>query len=134
MQQGPPTVGDTVTIVHRISAAPGAMIEAPAPADSTIATLVAPPILTRDGDSVRIAYTFAVWTAGHNDLVLPGAIVVDQRGHVDTLADTHIGLDVASVLPAAKAANAVPPKTARPWLQAADQSGLPFACLSLWRW
>ena len=129
MQQRPPTVGDTVTIVHRIVAAPGAMIEARPPADSTVATLIGPPVLTRDGDSVRISYTIAVWSAGHNDLVLPGAVVVDQRGHVDTLPDTHLGLDVASVLPAAKPTNAVPPKTAQPWLQAAERSELPFAVL-----
>ena len=53
--------------------------------DSTTATLTAPPVLTREGDSVRVAYTVAVWVAGHNDLVLPGAIIVEPSGRVDTL-------------------------------------------------
>ena len=128
-QQGLPTVGDTVTIIRRILARPGVVIEARAPADSTIATLISAPVLTREGDSVRIAYTIAVWTAGRNELVLPGPVLVDQRGHVDTLTESRVTLDVASVLPVAKAANTIKPQAARPWLPRADRSGLPFAAL-----
>ena len=128
MPQGPVTVGDTVTIVHWIRAAPGAVIEARPPADSTIATLVAPPVLTREGDSVRVAYTIAVWSAGHNDVVFPGAVVVDQRGRVDTLADAHVPVDVASVLPARSAAT-IAPHPARLWLVRGDLSLLPFVVL-----
>ena len=130
MQQGQqPTVGDTVTIVRRILARPGVVIEARPPVDSAIATLVSSPTLTREGDSVRIAYTVAVWTAGHSDLVLPGAVVVDQRGHVDTLPDSHVSLDVASVLPAAKPSGTIKPQAARPWLPRGDHSELPFLVL-----
>jgi hypothetical protein len=128
MQQRPVTVGDTVTIVRRIPAPPGAVIEARPPADSGVATLIAPPVLTREGDSVRIAYTIAVWSAGRNDVVFPGAVVIDQRGHVDTLADAHVALDVASVLPA-KSASAIAPHPARPWLVRGDLSLLPFVVL-----
>jgi hypothetical protein len=129
MQQSVPTVGDTVTIVRWISAPAGAVIEARPPADSAIATLTAPPVLTREGDSVRVSYTLAVWVAGHNDLVLPGAIVVEPSGRVDTLADNHVALNVASVLPAAKSVAAITPKTARPWLSRSYRSELPFAVL-----
>jgi hypothetical protein len=128
MQQGLPTVGDTVTIVRHILAPVGAVIDARAPVDSSVATLVAPPVLTREGDSVRVAYTVAVWTAGHNDVVFPGAVIVDQRGHVDTLADAHVSIDVSSVLPARTPATIVP-HPARPWLMRADVSALPFAVL-----
>jgi hypothetical protein len=124
-----PTVGDTVTIVRRILARPGTVIDARAPIDSSVATLVAPPVLIREGDSVQIAYTVAVWSAGQNDLVLPGAVIVDQRGHVDTLPDAHVPLDVATLLPAAKSANTIAPQAARPWLPRADRSVLPFAIL-----
>lgn len=124
-----PTVGDTVTIVRRILARPGTVIEARPPIDSAIATLISSPVLTRDGDSVQIAYTVAVWTAGRNDLVLPGAVIVDQRGHVDTLGETHVTLDVASVLPASKSASTIKPQSARPWLPRADRSELPFVVL-----
>jgi len=138
-----PTVGDTVTVVRHVNAPPGAMIEARAPVDSNIATLVGPPVLTREGDSVRIAYSLAVWRAGHNDLVLPGAIIVDQRGHVDTLADGHVPLDVATVLPAARSVSVIPPKAAGGWFHRAERSELPFAVflplallvmLALWWW
>jgi hypothetical protein len=128
MQQGLPTVGDTITIVRRIAAPPGAVIDARPPADSSIATLIAPPVITREGDSVRIAYAVAVWTAGHNDVVFPGVVIVDQRGRVDTLADAHVGIDVSSLLPA-RAAEAIAPHSARPWLVRADLSILPFAVL-----
>jgi hypothetical protein len=129
MQQHLPTIGDTVTVVRWVTAPPGAVIQTRAPLDSTIATLVAPPVLTREGDSVRIDYPLALWTAGRNDLVLPGAIVVAASGRVDTLPDQHVTLDVASVLPAAKNAAAIAPKSARPWLPRAYPSELPFAVL-----
>ena len=143
MQQSQqPTVGDTVTIVRRILASPGAVIEARAPADSAIATLISAPVLTREGDSVRIAYTIAVWASGHSDLVLPGPVVVDQRGHVDTLPDSRVGLDVASVLPLAKPGGTIKPQAARLWLPRADHSELPFVALvplallalAAWHW
>ncbi|MGH7583632.1 MAG: hypothetical protein ACREL5_10445 [Gemmatimonadales bacterium] len=125
--QGEPTVGDTLTIVRRVPAPPGAVVQAPAPSDSSIATLVVPPAITREGDSVRIAYTIAVWAPGHSDLVLPGAIVIDQHGRVDTLADAHVGLDVQSVLPAAKKPAAIAPAHPRTWVQGRDRSLVPFA-------
>jgi hypothetical protein len=128
-QQQMPTVGDTITIVRHIAAPPGAVVTAPSPTDSTVATLVAPPVITRDGDSVRIAYTVAVWASGHNDLALPGVIVVDMRGHVDTLADTRVSVDVASVLPTAKTPASIAPHPGRPWLASAERSYLPFAVL-----
>jgi len=129
MQQGAPTVGDTITIVRWIAAPAGAVIEARPPADSATATLTMPPVLTREGDSVRVAYTLAVWGAGHNDLVLPGAIIVEPSGRVDTLAESHVALNVASVLPAARSAAAIAPKTARPWLPRSYRSELPFLVL-----
>jgi hypothetical protein len=128
-QQPMPTVGDTVTVVQRITAPLGAVITAPAPADSTIATMVAPPVVTRDGDSVRIAYTLAVWAPGHSDLLLPGAVVVDLHGKVDTLAATHVPLDVRTVLPAARTSSGIPAKASRPWLEREERSDLPFAVL-----
>ncbi|MES1259158.1 MAG: hypothetical protein ABUL71_01090, partial [Gemmatimonadota bacterium] len=130
-QQHLPTVGDTVTIVRYVVARPGAVIDARPPADTSIATLIAPPVISREGDSVRIAYTVAVWAAGRSDLVLPGAVVVDLRGHVDTLADSHVPLDVASTLPAAKPAASLAPQAARPWLNRTDRSLQPFVVLPI---
>jgi hypothetical protein len=129
IQQGRPTVGDTVTIVRRFAARPGVVVDARPPLDSAIATLVSPPVLTREGDSVEVAYTIAVWTAGHNDLVLPGAVLIDPKGHIDTLPDAHVLLDVATVLPATQSVNKIPPRAVRSWLPHADRSLQPFGVL-----
>lgn len=128
-QQGRPTVGDTVTIIRRFAARPGVVVDARAPLDSAIATLVSPPVLTREGDSVQVAYTIAVWTAGHSDLVVPGAVLIDPQGHIDTLPDSHVPLDVATVLPASQGVNKIPPRAVRSWLPHADRSLLPFGVL-----
>jgi hypothetical protein len=143
-QQSLPTVGDTFTIVRHIAAPAGAVIEARPPTDTTIATLITAPAITREGDSVRIAYTVAVWAPGHNQLDLPGAIVVSLRGKVDTLPDVVIPLNVASVLPAGKSAAALAPKPAHRWIAGGETSMLPAAvllpialvliALLQWRW
>jgi hypothetical protein len=143
-QQGQATVGDTVTIIHRIMAPPGAVVQARGPADSTIATLVGAPTITREGDSVRIAYTVAVWAPGRNDLVLPGPVIIAMNGRVDTLADAHVVLDVASLLPTGQSLTKVMPRPAHPWVPRADQTVMPLAillpfalvviALLQWRW
>jgi hypothetical protein len=139
-----PTVGDTLTIVQRVAAPVGAVVQARAPADSTIATLVAPPLVQREGDSVRIAYTVAIWAPGRSDLRLLGPIVVPARGAVDTLADAHVTVEVRSLLPTARQPANIPPKAARGWLSRTDRSLLPLAvlaplalavlALAWWRW
>lgn len=128
-QQGRATVGDTLTIVHRIAAPPGAVVQARAPEDSTLATLVGAPVITREGDSVRIAYTVAVWAPGRSDLVLPGPIIIAMNGRVDTLASAHVTLDVRSLLPAGQSPMKVVPRPAHPWVPRADLTVMPFAIL-----
>jgi hypothetical protein len=129
-QQGrPATVGDTITVVHRVAAPPGAVVQVRSPLDTTIATLVGAPLVTREGDSVRIAYTISVWAPGHNDLVLPGPIVIGMNGRVDTLETAHVALDVASLLPSGLAPNKVAPRQATTWVPRAEMSVLPFLVL-----
>jgi len=124
-----PTVGDTVSVVHRIAAPPGALVQPRAPTDSSLATLLGPPEVSREGDSVRIAYTLSVWSAGRNQLVLPGAVVIRPDGSVDTLPDARVQLDVASVLPEGARPEAVTPQAARPWVPRADRTLLPMLVL-----
>lgn len=126
-----PTVGDTLTVVQRVAAPPGALVEARGPVDSTIATLVGVPDVRREGDSVRIAYTIAVWAPGRHQLTIPGAVVVAGDGRIDTLPDAAVPLRVASVLPARVDAESLAPREARPWLARSDASLLPFAVLLL---
>ncbi len=128
-QQQPTTVGDTLTIVHRVAAPIGAVVQARAPQDSTIATLVGMPLVTREGDSVRIAYTVAVWAPGRSDLILPGPIVIGMNGRIDTLANAHVALNVASLLPAGQVPGKVPPRPSHGWIPRADSSVLPFGVL-----
>ncbi|MEO5826892.1 MAG: hypothetical protein ABIR59_13460 [Gemmatimonadales bacterium] len=123
------SVGDTFTIVHRVVAPPASVVQPSTALDSMLVTLLGPPDVRREGDSVRIAYSVAVWAPGRNELVLPGAITVRADGRIDTLPDSRVILDVASVLPAGQADSTVAPKAARPWVTRTDQSWLPFLLL-----
>ena len=126
MQQAQHTVGDTFTVVHRVAVAPGSVVQPRPPADSSIATLMGAPTVSREGDSVRIAYAVAVWAPGRNELVLPGAIVVGVDGRIDTLPDARIMLDIASVLPDGQPIATVAPRAARPWVERNERSLLPL--------
>lgn len=121
------TVGDTTTIVVRVAVPPGALVQPQTPGDTTLATLNGPPSVTREGDSVRIAYRVTLWGPGQNSLTIPGAVVVRLDGGIDTLPDARVPLNVASVLPAGQPAARVAPKQARPWVARADRTLLPWA-------
>ena len=82
-----PTVGDTLTVVQRVPAPAGALVQPRLPDDSLVATVLGVPSVQREGDSVRIAYTVTVWAPGRHELRLPGALVLGPDGAVDTLAD-----------------------------------------------
>lgn len=124
-----PTVGDTVTVVHRVAAPADALVQPRPPLDSMLATLVAPPVVQREGDSVRIAYTIALWSPGRNTLTIPGAILLHPDGQVDTLPDSRVQLAVRSVLPAGVEVESLPPRQARPWVAREESSALPFVVL-----
>lgn len=138
------TVGDTTTIVQRVLVPRGALVQPRTPTDSSLATLLGPPHVTREGDAVRIAFTVSLWAPGENTLVIPGAIVVRLDGRIDTLPDARVLLTVASVLPVGQRVGSVSPRQARPWVPRADRTLLPWAiCLLLllgvtalawWRW
>jgi hypothetical protein len=107
------------------------MVQPRVPGDSTLVTLVGIPTVQREGDSVRIAYTLAVWSPGRHRLTIPGAVVVEGSGAVDTLPDATVLLEVASVLPARVAAESIAPREARPWVERSDASPIPFVVLLL---
>lgn len=127
--QGQRTVGDTLTIVHRVRVASDVVVQPRVPTDSSLVTLLSAPSFTREGDTVRIAYHVALWQAGTNELTLPGPVIVSAEGVVDTLPDFHVLLQVASLLPAGKATATVDPKAARPVLPRGDRTALPFLVL-----
>lgn len=123
------SVGDTFTVVHRVAVAPGSVVQPRAPVDTSLVTLLGVPTVTREGDSVRIGYSIAVWAPGRNELVIPGVIVVSPAGRIDTLPDARLALDVASVLPRDQAVAKIPPRAARPWVERGDVTWLPFVVL-----
>lgn len=123
------SVGDTFTVVHRVAVPSGSVVQPRLPTDSNLVTLLGAPAITREGDSVRIAYSVAVWAPGSNELVIPGAIVVARDGRIDTLPDARVMIDVASVLPAGQDAATIAPRAARPWLARGDVTWLPFVVL-----
>lgn len=120
-----PTVGDTVRVIHRVAAPADALVQPRPPTDSLLATLVAPPVVQREGDSVRIAYTVALWSPGRNTLTIPGPVLLRPDGRVDTLADVRVQLAVASVLPEGVTAESLPPRQARPWVARGERSLMP---------
>ncbi|MCA9762946.1 MAG: hypothetical protein KC544_07455 [Gemmatimonadetes bacterium] len=126
-----PTVGDTLTVVQRVPAPAGALVQPRLPDDSLVATVLGVPSVQREGDSVRIAYTVTVWAPGRHELRLPGALVLGPDGAVDTLADARVLLDVASVLPEGEPVESLAPRNARPWMPRAERSAVPFAVLLL---
>lgn len=123
------TVGDTLTIVQQVRTVPGAVVQPRTLIDSSLVTLLAPPSMTRNGVNVQIAYRVAVWQPGTNDLTLPGPVVVTPDGRVDTIADYHVQLQVASVLPSGKVATAIAPKAARSVIPRGDRTVIPFLLL-----
>lgn len=124
-----PRVGDTVTVVQRVAAPGGAVVQARGPTDSAIATLWRSPVLSREGDSVRIATTLTMWAPGRSTVVLPGAIVVHPDGRVDTMPDARVTVDVASVLPRGRSLAQVVPREARPWVPRGERTASPFLLL-----
>lgn len=124
-----PTVGDTLTVVHRAAVPIGTLVQPRGPSDSTLATLIGPPVVSREGDSVRIAYTLAVWAPGRHNLVIPGAVTVAGNGTVDTLPDATVSFEVASLLPPRVAVESVTPQAAQPWVERTEASGWPFLVL-----
>lgn len=125
------TVGDTVTVVQRVALPSGALVQPRAPEDTLLATLVGVPDVSRDGDSVRIAYPLALWAPGTNELIIPGAVVLRSDGSVDTLADARVRLQVASVLPVDSATDSLLPQGASQWVLRSERSPLPFLVLML---
>jgi hypothetical protein len=128
-QQGQYTVGDTFTVVHRIAVPAGSVVQPRAPVDTNLVTLLGTPTVAREGDSVRIAYSVAVWAPGRNELVIPGAVIVSGTGRIDTLPDARLPLDVATVLPRDQAAASIVPRAARPWVERGEVTWLPFVVL-----
>ncbi len=124
-----PTVGDTTTLVYRLAVPPDAMVLPRAPTDTSLVTMLAPPTVQREGDTVRIAWPVTLWAPGQHTLTIPGVIVVRAGVPPDTLGDLRVPLHVASVLPERIASESLPPQPPRGWVQDGEPTLLPLLLL-----
>jgi len=100
LQQGAPTVGDTIWLVRTV-AVPGGSAVRPASWNPTgdLETL-GPPRVTTRGDSVEIAYPVVVWLPGSRTVDVPGPLLLLAGGGVDSIPAERMTVTVASILPA----------------------------------
>lgn len=100
MQQGAPTVGDTIWLVRTVAVPSGSAVR-PASWNPTgdLETL-GPPRVTNRGDSVEIAYPVVVWLAGSRTVDVPGPLLLLAGGGVDSIPAQQMTVTVASILPA----------------------------------
>ena len=100
LQQGAPTVGDTIWLVRTIAVPGGSAVRAPAWNPTGDLETLGPPRVTTRGDSVEIAYPVVVWLAGSRTVDVPGPLLLLAGGGVDSIPAERMTVTVASVLPA----------------------------------
>lgn len=100
LQQGAPTVGDTIWLVRTVAVPRGSAVR-PAPwnPEGVLETL-GPPRVSVRGDSVEIAYPVVMWVAGSGTVDVPGPLLLLAGGGVDSIPAERMTVTVASVLPA----------------------------------
>jgi hypothetical protein len=100
LQQGAPTVGDTIWLVRTIAVPPGSAVRPAAWNPTGDVETLGPPRVTPRGDSVEIAYPVVVWLPGTRDVEVPGPLLLLAGGGVDSVGPERTSITVASVLPA----------------------------------
>lgn len=100
LQQGAPTVGDTIWLVRTVAVPSGSAVR-PAAWNPTgdLETLGPPRVRTR-GDSVEIAYPVVIWLPGSRTVEVPGPLLLLAGGGVDSIPAEGMTVTVASILPA----------------------------------
>ncbi len=100
LQQGAPTVGDTIWLVRTVAVPSGSAVR-PAPWNPTgdLETL-GPARVTVHGDSVEIAYPVVAWLPGSRTVDVPGPLLLLAGGGVDSIPAERLTVTVASILPA----------------------------------
>lgn len=100
LQQGAPTVGDTIWLVRTVAVPRGAAVRPPSWNPTGDLETLGPPRVTTRGDSVEIAYPVVVWLAGSRTVDVPGPLLLLAGGGVDSIPAERMTVTVASVLPA----------------------------------
>jgi hypothetical protein len=100
LQQGAPTVGDTIWLVRTVAVPSGSAVRPAAWNPVGDLETLGPPRVTNRGDSVEIAYPVVVWLAGSRTVDVPGPLLLLAGGGVDSIPAERMSVTVASVLPA----------------------------------
>jgi hypothetical protein len=100
LQQGAPTVGDTIWLVRTVAVPSGSAVRPAAWNPTGDLETLGPPRVTTRGDSVEIAYPVVVWLAGSRTVDVPGPLLLLAGGGVDSIPSEQVTVTVASVLPA----------------------------------
>ena len=100
LQQGAPTVGDTIWLVRTVAVPSGSAVRPAAWNPTGDLETLGPPRVTTRGDSVEIAYPVVVWLAGSRTVDVPGPLLLLAGGGVDSIPAERMTVTVASVLPA----------------------------------
>lgn len=99
MQQGAPTVGDTIWLVRTVAVPSGSAVRPAAWNPTGDLETLGPPRMTTRGDSVEIAYPVVAWLAGSRTVDVPGPLLLLAGGGVDSIPAQSMTVTVASVLP-----------------------------------
>ncbi len=99
VQQGGPTVGDTVWVTHEVRVPVGIGVR-PRPLEPTGAMQpLGPPEVVTAGRGVTVRYPLVFWRPGRHRVELPGVILVRADGWSDTLVPAVSAVEITSVLP-----------------------------------
>ncbi|MBA3345527.1 MAG: hypothetical protein H0T44_09560 [Gemmatimonadales bacterium] len=130
LQNGTPTVGDTVWVTHAVTLPAGHTLrpsdwEPPEPVE-----LLGPPrVALRDG-AAEVAYPVVVWRPGPLVLELPGPLLLGPEGSVDSLPGRRVWLQIASVLPRVAPDSQLAPQPRADFVQRGSATVIPL--LLLW--
>jgi len=100
LQQGAPTVGDTIWLVRTIAVPSGSAVRPASWNPTGDLDTLGPPRVTTRGDSVEIAYPAVVWLPGSRTVDVPGPLLLLAGGGVDSIPSERMAITVASILPA----------------------------------
>ncbi len=99
LQQGAPTVGDTIWLARTVAVPPGSAVRPAAWNPTGDLETLGPPRVTSRWDSVEIAYPVVVWLPGSRTVDVPGPLLLLSGGGVDSIPAERMTVTVASILP-----------------------------------
>ena len=94
-----PAVGDTIWISRVVGVPEGARVRPPDWQPTGDVELLGRPELTVRGDSAVLRFPLVAWTPGSHTVRLPGVVLLQADGSIDSLASSSASFTVRSVLP-----------------------------------